>query len=62
MTNREWLESLSDEEFVKEISKSRCERCFLTTKQCLKETAISCNRARVMWLSAEHKDKEVNGS
>ena len=48
MTNREWLQSLSDEEFVMKLCKS-CKTCntdcgYITT----------CNHGLLVWLKAEH--------
>ena len=52
MTNREWLESLSDEELANKtwrpcwtcIYKEKCNNC--------------CTNGRIKWLQAEHKDAD----
>lgn len=58
MTNREWLESLSDEEFATAINNiHECDNC---------ENFWECDRAYcdkkiVDWLRAEHKAESDNG-
>lgn len=70
MTNREWLESLSDEEFVQYLNYRMCDHvnCLMCelffadrnyrekheTDKCRKEH-IGC---RIWWLQAEHKEGE----
>ena len=56
MTNREWLESLNDEEFVEEINnRFDCDECELF----MKCNTVFCNERFVKWLQAEHGEKEV---
>lgn len=53
MTNRAWLESLSDEEFVCELHNyNECDDCGLVGEcdSCL------CDKQFVKWLKAEHKE------
>lgn len=57
MTNREWLESLSDEELAKELDKDCkhfCKRFEAKTK-CYKSYE-DCVKGHLEWLQAEHKD------
>lgn len=72
MTNREWLESLTDEEFVLYLNYKMCDhvdcrmcKMFFAdmqyrenhkTDKCLKEH-IGC---RLLWLQAEHKEYKNN--
>lgn len=57
MTNREWLESLSDEEFVQIMCYS-CNCCvghsLMYKGKCGK---ISCRDGRIEWLKQEHKEE-----
>lgn len=53
MTNREWIESLSDEEFAK-ITWLSCKCCIYGSTEC----ELSCAIGRAEWLQAEHKEKE----
>lgn len=56
MTNREWLESLSDERFAEEIGGCGC--CIHDkTNDCQYKTE-TCDEARIKWLQAEHEDEE----
>ena len=53
MTNRKWLESLSDEELAQTIGGCGC--CIHDdTNDCQYKTE-TCDEARVKWLQAEHK-------
>ena len=56
MTNREWLETLPDEEFVKVMCGS-CRNCVANDniKEC---EAISCRDGRIKWLQEEHKESD----
>lgn len=58
MTNREWLESLSDEEFVRIVCYS-CKCCVGQSdfEECLKQS--SCYEGRAEWLKKEHKEDEA---
>ena len=54
MTNREWLESLSDEEYVRELNSChRCDECELTG-EC---DSQSCDRQFVRWLQSRHVEE-----
>ena len=57
MTNREWLQTLTDEEFVKVMCGS-CSNCVANgnIKEC---EAISCRDGRIEWLKQEHKEDEL---
>ena len=59
MTNREWLESLSDEELAKELDKDCKHFCkrFDAQVKCFKSYE-ECVKGRLEWLQAEHKEKE----
>lgn len=54
MTNREWLQTFTDEEFVRMMWCS-CECCVAqgNLKECRKQA--SCNDGRLKWLKKEHK-------
>lgn len=56
MTNREWLESLSDEDFADTISET-CEKvCTYYNKHSLETcTRYNCMTGIAEWLRAEHK-------
>lgn len=55
MTNREWLESLSDEDFA--FFLGGCDFCvYKDIPQCFKTN--TCVSGQVKWLKAEHKDEE----
>ena len=62
MTNREWLESLSDEELVDEITGVVCHRCIYKQESEMPKCVIVnydsyvCKRGVKYWLKAEHKD------
>lgn len=60
MTNREWLESLSDEEFSKEVLEgAECTMC-VKGSYCF-EDHPSCLENHIKWLQAEHKAEGDNG-
>ena len=54
MTNREWLQTLTDEEFVR-IMCSSCESCIGHTsiEKC---NSMLCRDGRIEWLKQEHKE------
>lgn len=54
MTNREWLQTLTDEEFVK-VMYGSCRNCVANgnIKEC---ESISCRDGRIEWLKQEHKE------
>ena len=55
MTNRQWLESLSDEEFESNTCGS-CDQCIFNkdNKQC---DTLKCTLGRMAWLKEEHKEQ-----
>ena len=57
MTNREWLATLTDEEFVR-IMCSSCESCTGHTdlEKC---NTMLCRDGRIEWLKQEHKDGDL---
>ena len=58
MTNREWLESLSYETFLRECSNMswcKCAHCIYEKVDCLK-IPETCEQAQVKWLKQEHKE------
>lgn len=57
MTNREWLQTLTDEEFTKIILYS-CECCIGrgNKKKCLAQP--SCREGMLKWLKQEHKEDD----
>lgn len=64
MTNRQWLESLSDEEFIKEYPVScagypvSCACC--PARKICDKTTIPCNEVLKIWLRQEHKEDDPN--
>lgn len=54
MTNREWLSTLTDEEFVR-IMCSSCESCtgHTSIEKC---NSMLCRDGRIEWLKQEHKE------
>lgn len=62
MTNREWLESLSDEELAIELNNWLCIHCVYNTKGNVANCSfangcdeIFCVGGATRWLCAEHK-------
>ena len=57
MTNREWLQTLTDKEFTRIVWYS-CECCVGRgdKKECRKQT--SCREGRLKWLKQEHKEAD----
>lgn len=57
MTNREWLETLTDEEFVRLMCYS-CESCTGHTdpEKC---NTMLCRDGHIEWLKQEHKEDEL---
>lgn len=58
ITNRQWLESLSDEELSKFNKDSFCKICLYNTEICNKDGTKYCDFVKVYtsWLQAEHKE------
>ena len=56
MTNREWLESLSDEELAKNLVS--CKYCIYRVSCREYPITRGCYRGHYEWLQAEHKEKE----
>lgn len=62
MTNREWLESLSDEQFAKFLMKRKvCEICAyhrFYRSVCNSKTILrlNCSKGVIEWLKAEHEE------
>lgn len=58
MTNREWLESLSDEE-VARCMKHSCLYCIFHVGLgvCTASPGYSCQNGIALWLQKEHKEK-----
>lgn len=54
MTNREWVQTLTDEEFVR-IMCSSCESCtgHTSIEKC---TSMLCRDGHIEWLKQEHKE------
>ena len=52
MTNREWLQSLSDDEFASVISS--CRSCI--AEKSAKCVSLNCRSGKTMWLKAEYKE------
>ena len=56
MTNREWLESLSDEEFEMVLSNYACEPCDYCILEKYTCRGMTCKQAGLKWLQSEHKE------
>lgn len=56
MTNREWLNILTDEEFIEIMTFSPCDSC-VDGDNGICRSELSCIDKRVMWLQEEHKEK-----
>lgn len=56
MTNREWLNTLTDEEFIEIMTFSPCDGC-VVGHEGICRSELSCMDGRLMWLQAEHKEK-----
>lgn len=56
MTNREWLNTLSDEEFVKEALPFSCQNCPVTDICYKTTTPATCIDILTAWLRSEHKE------
>lgn len=54
MTNREWLETLTDEEFAKWHLSAGCKSCANNPE---KDFCNCCIDGTVKWLQEEHKEK-----
>ncbi len=58
MTNREWLQTLTDEEFVQIMCYS-CDCCVGHSSICqIKCGKTSCRNGRIEWLQQEHKEND----
>lgn len=57
MTNREWINSLSNEDLVMEII-APCEICAYAGKGCMEHDEWNCFEGRVKWLEQEHEGSE----
>lgn len=57
MTNREWLATLSDEEFIEIMTFSPCDSC-IDGNNGICRSELSCIDKRVMWLQEEHKEND----
>ena len=57
MTNREWLQTLTDEEFARKMWYA-CECCVGQgdLKKCWRQK--SCREGRLKWLKKEHKEDD----
>lgn len=56
MTNRQWLESLSDENFINNTSFA-CLNC-IYADVCMSDGMYDCYEGQIKWLQAEHEEKE----
>lgn len=58
MTNREWIESLEDADFLEACEKMvlfDCECCIYAEVDC-SNIPHTCNEGQVKWLNAEYKE------
>ncbi len=56
MTNREWLESLSDEELSRQLLERKCTHCICEGPGGIACINTTCDIATQKWLQAEHED------
>lgn len=59
MTNREWINSLSNEDFVMGII-APCSMCANKGKDCTRYIEMNCYEGLVKWLEQEHEGSEKN--
>ena len=57
MTNREWLNSLSNENLAYQFVNS-CDICAYAGKNCMENSEMSCYEGCVKWLEQEHEGGE----
>ncbi len=60
MTQKEWLLSLPDEEYLKQTAQHsfKCDWCFFWRDgKCHAGEMDTCMRGRLMWLKQEHKQE-----
>lgn len=55
MTNREWLATLTDEDFAKYM---RCVRDYDTTEPCNEAPKVNCDKHIARWLKAKHEEEK----
>lgn len=58
MTNRQWLETLSDEEFMENGFSDICKHCGNNSNCGGWNAETVCKEGIVKWLKAEHKESE----
>ena len=59
MTQKEWLLSLPDEEYIMQTAQHsfKCDWCFFWRDgKCHAGEMDTCMRGRLMWLKAEHRE------
>ena len=54
MKNREWLNGLTDAEFIYQTGTS-CDMCAYVGKDCMKNDEMNCYEGCVKWLEQEHE-------
>lgn len=59
MTNREWLNNLSDEDFACEVLAS-CNMCVNAGKNCKEHNEMNCFEGQKKWLEQEHELEREN--
>lgn len=58
MTNREWLNSLSDKEIINIVGIDVITEIFCKTMPCSSDEIVSCQDCAYKWLKQEHKENE----
>lgn len=66
MSNREWLNTLSDEEFAKFYVNIGCGACAYNTEKYCKvlseeDREPECEKGTALWLKQEHKENTNDG-
>lgn len=57
MKNREWLNTLTNEELILYLIAS-CDVCAYAGRECIKHDGTNCDEGCVKWLEQEHEGSE----
>lgn len=58
MTNREWLNSLSNVDLVYQVFLGSCSICVYAGKNCTEHSEMNCYEGCIKWLEQEHEGSE----
>lgn len=56
MTNREWLNSLSNVDLVYQVFLGPCSICVYADRNCMENSNMSCYEGCLKWLEQEHEE------